>query len=106
MGDEEKKTSPLTMGDIRKFVTDTVGELVKSGKEVDPAKDKDTEDRTPRGGDIKSEVERELAKIKSREERNKRDTELDTKIKELTEKTAEKPPVERSKVHRFMGWGD
>jgi hypothetical protein len=51
-------------------------------------------------------VQAEIEKIKAKETQDKRDQTIDEQLKTLTEKTTEKAPVERGKLHRFMGWGE
>lgn len=112
---DDKKTEadsgskPLTMGDLRKFVQDTVHEVVGNVKDThDNAQgeaQEHTQTRLDRGSTVKAQVEAELAKIRAKEERDKKDSEIETKLNELTTRTEVKP-VERRKVHRFMGWGD
>lgn len=110
MTDTDKKddTGKLTMGDIRKIITDEIGKAVKTptptddkGKQSDSDDEKDTQPRS-----IRSAVEREVSRIREADERKKKDEAIDAKLAELSEATKEKPPVERRRVHRFMGWGE
>lgn len=115
MADDKKEdsgTKALTMGDLKKFVEDTVGSLIKSGKDVrDDAHDKASEhtaNKLDRSSNIQEQVQAELAKIKEKEDRDKKESERDTLLSELQEKLKgqEKAPVERRRVHKIMGWGE
>lgn len=109
---KEEGTKALTMGDLKKFIEDTVGSIVKSGKDVhDDAHSRAAEHTTSkldRNSNIQEQVQAELAKIKEKEDRDKKESERDTLLSELQEKLKgqEKAPVERSRVHKFMGWGE
>lgn len=111
MAEEEKteSSSALTVGELRNMIADTVKSIVGGGddKKEDEKKTEPTSGGSrPEGGGIAAEVARQVEKIRAREAREKRDSEIDGKLKELSEKVQEKPPVERRKVHRIMGWGD
>jgi hypothetical protein len=98
----------LGVGELRAFITETVKSAVAglsgaSSGEKDTGK---TDDKGVSGSDISAQVKRELARVREHEARQKRDEEIDTTLKALQERTAEKQPVERRKVHKFMGWGD
>lgn len=110
---EEPAKTGITMADIRKLVTDTVAEVTKGitttpkegeGKETDDTARPGT--RADRGASVASQVEAEIAKIKAKEAQEARDKGIDDQLAKLSEATAEKTPVERSKVHRFMKWGE
>jgi hypothetical protein len=105
---EGGETKTLTLGDLRKFIQDEIGGLVKSGKAGRSSEDDahDEGDGKNKSKGIADEVAREIERIKSKEAKDHRDKTIDEKLKELGEKTAEKAPVERRKVHRFMGWGE
>lgn len=111
---DEKKTEeapkPLTMGDLKKLIEDTVGNLVKTGKDVRDDQHEKAEDRTERkldrNSDVTERVQAELAKIRDKEARDAKEAERDATLAELVTKTAEKAPVERRRVHKFMGWGE
>lgn len=100
----------LSVGELRQFIADTVTSLLKpvTGGDDKKTEDKDTgrtEDSATRRASIADEVKRELEKIKAREARDKRDTDIDDKLKALEAKT-EHTPVERRRVHKLMGWGE
>lgn len=106
---EDKGAKPLTIGDLKKFVEDTVHNVVKGVKTTESgaheAAQEHTEKRLDRGSTVQQQVEAELAKIRAKEERDKKDSEIESKLNELTTRTEVKP-VERRKVHRLMGWGE
>jgi hypothetical protein len=105
----EDKAKPLTIGDLKKFVEDTVHNVVKGVKTTESTAQEGaqehTEKRLDRSSTVQQQVEAELAKIRAKEERDKKDSEIESKLNELTTRTEVKP-VERRKVHRFMGWGE
>ncbi len=106
---EETKTA-FGLGELRKLVEETVNSIVKPAKEVEgKAQEKageHTESRLSRSSDIADMVSQQVARMKEREERDTREKGWDDSIKKLVEVTAEKPPVERRRVHKIMGWGD
>lgn len=91
----------ITMKDIRSAITDIVKELIPGQT---PGTDAPKSEGTP--VDIKSHVDAAIAAIKRREERDAKDKSIDEQLAELHGKTAERAPVERSRKHKFMGWGD
>lgn len=108
---EEGKTTPITMADIRKMVTDTVTEVTKSltpaaGKEGESEETARPGTRAERGANVAAQVQAEIDRIKAKEAQEARDKTIDEQLASLTEKTTEKAPVERGKMHRFMGWGE
>jgi hypothetical protein len=100
----------IKMGDLRKMIQDTVTDVMK-GVTV-PTKGEDTD--TPKGGgtqadratSIASAVQAEIEKIRAKEKEDDDKKTIQDKLNELSAATAEKPPVERSRVHKFMGWGE
>jgi len=107
--DTKTESTALTLKDLKKFVEDTVTGLVKGGTNVKDSVhtegEKNTEQKFDRNSNIADEVTKQVEAIRAREAREKRDTDMDTKLADLTKKL-EVTPVERSKLHRFMGWGD
>jgi|SRR6267378_632170 len=103
--DTKTESTALSLKDLKKFVQDSVTELVKGGTNVkDGVKDEGTKntDGTP---SIADEVNRQVQAIRDREARDNRDKELDTKLADLGKKL-EVTPVERGRLHKFMGWGE
>lgn len=102
--------SKISLGDIRKMVTDTIAEAMKGvNKTEDTAHDKaqdHTLSKLDRSSTIQAAVQAEIDKIKARETEEAEKKTLQDKLAELSEKTKEKPPVERSRTHKFMGWGE
>lgn len=98
MSEEEKSTEGLKLGDIRKLIEEII-----DGKKDDTktAGDKPAED-----GNISSKVRQAIEDIKAREKDDKEKEDLKTQVAALTEATKEKPPVERRRVHKLMGWGE
>lgn len=99
---------PLKMADIRKLVQDTVKEVVGtiSGGEKPPAGDPPPTDDKPVGGGLRAQVEKEIQRIRDKETQETRDKTIDQQLADLAEKTKEKAPVERSRRHKIMRWGD
>jgi gas vesicle protein len=93
----------LKMGELKKFIQDTVAEVV--GKPADKPVDK-SDDKTETTGDIASRVRAEIEKIRGQEKTAEQQKTLESEIAALKESTKEKPPVERRRVHKLMGWGD
>ena len=109
---EEQKTETenggaLTVGELRKMITDTVQSIVGTGSKSSDDKPTEKEDDRAPSGSVAAMVAREVQKIREREAREKRDSDIDTKLAELAGKVnQETPPVERRRVHKLMGWGD
>lgn len=112
---EEKQTgtdpgAPLTLGELGKFITDKVTEAVTAVKGVtDSAHEKSgevVETKLDRKSSIAEQVQAELAKLRDQEKKEGESKGLTDRIAALESLTAEKAPVERRRVHRFMGWGD
>jgi hypothetical protein len=97
----------FTVADLRRLVSDTVSELVGKGGSTT---DSDTTRRHMPGGtrreSIGDEVAREIERLKATEAREQRDKTIDEQIASLTDAVKEKAPVERRRVHNFMGWGE
>lgn len=106
---EETKTA-FGLGELRKLVEETVNSIVKPAKEAEgkarETAGEHTESRLSRSSDIADMVNQQVAKMREREERDKREKGWDDSIKNLLDVTKEKPPVERRRVHKIMGWGD
>lgn len=105
-GDEGK----ITLGDIRKLVTDTIAEAMKGVSTTEgDAQGKAQEhtlSRMDRSSTIQAAVQAEIDKIKAKETEEAEKKTVQDQLAKLAEVTAEKPPVERSRTHRFMGWGE
>jgi len=120
MADDTKGTttdSKLNLGDLKKMVADTVAEAMKNvtttGSNTREVTQSHLEGRGDRSSTVQAAVAAEIQKIKDSEQADKdkaareaKDQEFETKLSKLSEATAEKPPVERRRVHKFMGWGE
>jgi hypothetical protein len=106
--DGDGKGSPLKLGDIRELVTGVVEEVL-SKKDSDTAPRQAgrrvVESKLDRNSAIEDAVEAAVKQLKEQEERTRKESELHETVKVLKEKT-DRPPVERSKLHKFMGWGE
>jgi hypothetical protein len=106
----DSETGKLTMGDLSKMIEDKIAAIVpgilKSGEP------KSAEPAAPASGssassiDIAEEVRAQVARLKEQEDRLNKEKETDSTIKTLLERTEQKQPIERRKVHKWMGWGD
>lgn len=103
--DDSKTDDKLTAGGLRDMIKEMVTDAVAA---LTPKKDTDTASSKPSDAptDVAGQVQAELARLKRREERDARDKKIDDQLAELQGKTADKPPMERRKVHGFMGWGE
>lgn len=108
----ENEPEKLTVGGIKKMITDAVAEATKGGKTpedktLDPVH---TMSGANRQASVAAQVQEELRKLHEKEEKEKqqaeRDKGIDDQLAALTEKTQEKAPVERGRVHKYMGWGE
>jgi hypothetical protein len=112
MAEEPKKDDgPITMGTIRSLITEVVTEATRGL--TGSREDKSTKDEPSRPGGaagrtqgVQEAVQAEIEKIKAREAAAERDKTIDEQLAALADKTAEKPPVERSRRHKLMGWGE
>ena len=106
MADEKAPptASRVTMGDIKELVKSTIAEMMPKdeGKTSSVATG---DDKTPSVG-IAAMVQAEIDKIKAKETEDAEKATIQEKLNELSEKTQEKQPVERRRVHKFMGWGE
>lgn len=106
---EDEKEKPATVGLLRELIRDELGSVVDKLGQLGGGSDKkedDKKDEKP-SGDMTSQVQSALAALKVREQRVQRDKDVDELLAER-KKTPEKEtaPVERGRLHKFMGWGD
>lgn len=123
--DNEDAQSKLTLGDIRNLIKEVLGESKTAEDNDGPG---DTGSGTDNGGDSERRsdhrsdrvnaregednarrmVKEELERLKAGEEKKKDESDLREEIRKIWEalKGEEKVPVERRKVHKFMGWGE
>jgi hypothetical protein len=119
MGDDPKQGTKepepvkegLSVGDIRKMVTDLVGEAVKG---ITPTKEPDTDPTKtdpPISGlsrmqaTIQRQVEEAVGAIQAKDETARKEQATEDRFKKL-EAAVEAAPVERRRVHKLMGWGE
>lgn len=104
---DDSKTAPLTMGELGTLIAEKIKEILPTvtGKSGETQPPKSTQDS---GGkvDIASQVQAELAKLKAREDKQKADNDVQTRLAALEKPKEEKTPIERSRVHKLMGWGE
>lgn len=97
----------LTMGSLKKMIQDTVAEIVPglmdSAKPATPPPAPATDVPT----DIAAQVRAQVERIRKQEEKQKTEAQVLADIAALKDaKPKEKEPVQRSKLHKVMGWGD
>jgi hypothetical protein len=98
----------LTMGSLKKMIQDTVAEIVPgligSAKPPTPAGPAPATDVPT---DIAAQVRAQVERIRKQEEKQKTEAQVLADIAALKDaKPVEKVPVQRSKLHKVMGWGD
>ena len=104
MSDEKPPESSggIKMGDLKKLIQDVVAEAVKPG---DKPTDK-SDDAPATVGGIADKVRQEIEAIRAREKEETEKVTMASELAELKEKAKEKAPVERRRIHKFMGWGE
>lgn len=108
-------TKGFKVGELRTMIGELVAEAVK-GVTTGGTKDDDSTTGRPEGtsGDrarsVGALVAEQVKKIQDAESAKQKQAEKDKtiqdKLDELSKATAEKPPVERRRVHKVMGWGE
>lgn len=95
----------ISLDDLRGIVKNIVADITGSGKSD---KKTDSGDSKPESSadDIASRVKSTIEDMHKQERARARDNDLDEIIKAHKEKPKEKQPIERRKVHKFMGWGE
>jgi hypothetical protein len=101
--DKTDKDGTVKFSDLVDVVTEVVNDKLAVLKGAVTGTEKTTVDGPE---SIKEEVQRELEKIhKGQAEKDWREG-TEGRLKAVEERTAEKPPVERRRVHKLMGWGE
>jgi hypothetical protein len=108
--DKSSEGGKLTAGDLRKMVSELVSEAVKgittTTDKAHEQAEEHTQEKLDRPSSVSAAVQREIARIQAKEKQDERDKTIDEGLAKLSEVTAEKPPIERRRVHKVMGWGD
>lgn len=108
--DKPPESNKLNVGDLRKMVSEIVTEAVKgittTKDDAHGAAEDHTQEKLDRPSTMQAAVQREIARLKEKDEKEAKDKTIDETLAKLSEATAEKPPIERRRVHRVMGWGD
>lgn len=105
--DKGAKDEKVTIGELKKFITDSVQAAVTAlGKpsETETKKTETTGKDIP--ADVAAQVQQELRKLQEREARKAKEAKIDETLADLTQKIQGKAPVEKRWVHNFMGWGE
>jgi flagellar motility protein MotE (MotC chaperone) len=111
MPDDDKPEGTVSFADLRAVVKEMVAEVVGSGKDDKPKDDKSKDDyeadnsKTARQS-LADEVKAALASIRDSEAEEESKKSMTERLHAVEELLAEKPPVERRRVHKIMGWGD
>lgn len=105
----------LTKGEVTTLIGKLIDDKIKAvtavtkveGEQQQQAQSR-TETKLDRNSDLAAQVQAELDKIHAGEQEKAEKTALQTRIDalEAAAKLAEKPPVERRRVHKIMGWGE
>jgi hypothetical protein len=102
--------APLTLKELGKFIKDTVAEAVSGIKsttdDVHEKAAEHTEEKLDRKSTIAEQVQAEIAKLRQQEKQEGESKAVTDRIAALEARVEEKPPVERRRVHRLMGWGE
>lgn len=105
--DDKGTVEPTTAGTIRGFITEEIKRLLPTvGKSDAPStKDAGKDESTAGSPSVQQQVQAALQALQRKEERELRDKEVDDFLAEAR-KEKEKPPVERRRIEKFMGWGE
>lgn len=108
--DNQQGPISMRLGDLRKLIADTVSSMTGSQPQQSQPRqslrDQVRDSRSGQSRNVDDEVSAALAKIEADKKRQERDAAIDKDLTDLKERTKEKAPVERSRRHRFMGWGE
>jgi hypothetical protein len=111
----------MRFGDLKKLIGDMIADVGKAGAAVgdllpgggqqqqrvplrDQVRSQREQAQKPRSVD--DEVAAALKNIEADKERERKEQQLTADITDLKERTKEKAPVERGRLHKLMGWGD
>jgi hypothetical protein len=114
---EPEKGATMRFGDLKRMIADSVNSALSglTGDQGQPPQRQPLRggQQPQRGGgsrnvddEVRTAVEKLEADRKRREEREARDKGVEDKLTALEERTKEKAPVERRRVHKVMGWGE
>lgn len=112
-GETEPKNQTLSFKQLKQLIADTVEGAFSSREAARIDNKTDQPQRrqlrqptgTP-GRTVEEEVQTALERLEKEKEAREKEAALEGRLKGLEDKTVEKPPVERRKVHRFMKWGE
>lgn len=106
----ESESGTLTMGDLRGIVEDIVTKVAGALTPAAAKKAEETgKDESGRPVDIAAQVRGELEKMRLREAKERDEADLKKTVAELKERQKPedpKPPIERRRIHKMMGWGE
>lgn len=106
--DEKPENKPsdggISLGDLRDLIKEEVSSIVDSLKpNTERSGSQSTESRN---FSITEEVRREVEKLRTADDANREKMGLMERLGKLEEAIGEKPPVQRTRRHKFMGWGE
>jgi len=91
--------------DILGAVREMVAPLREGGSAQQAAQHRE-EQHLERGSNLADQIDAAVAKVLAGRDAEQAKADRDAKVDKLIEASAEKPPVERKRVHRVMGWGE
>lgn len=103
--DDADEVGSLTFGQLRSLIKGVLGETNKD-TEARRVGRRAVETRLDRDSMAEDQIEKAVKRLKDEEDRKIKEAALEGRLKTVEERTADRPPVERSKLHKFMGWGD
>ena len=113
---EEKPTTLLKLGDLKNLIGDVVDRAFAAREEkpdapttTPPARRRPTREPERVERSMKDEVDAAVARLEAEKEERAKAAALQKDVEDLKaeKKTREeRPPVERRRVHKIMGWGE
>jgi putative protein kinase ArgK-like GTPase of G3E family len=98
----DENAAKLTMGDLKKLIA----EMIPTAPAVTSETPKVVGETPVRSVGIAETVKAEIEKLKVKEAEESEKQTIQEKLQELSERTTEKQPIERRRVHKLMGWGE
>lgn len=112
-GTEEPKNATLSFKQLKQLIADTVEGAFSSreaqkidDKAQDPPARRQLRQQEKPTRSVEDEVQAALTRLEKEKEAREADAAREGRIAALEDKTKEKAPIERRKVHKVMGWGE
>lgn len=96
------ETGGISMGELKDLIKETISEVMGSSG-GQPKKPVVRQTHNERVDSVAAEVEAALDRVGKRKEAEEADKNWRISV---DERLAEKPPVQRRKIHHVMGWGE